>query len=526
MANSPVEQKGSTKAIETIGHDTIENEHFQHPAPMTVTEDPFTWPFWIKIGITLNICVNAFLNNVSAAGLVPTLSPISAQLGIPITVAANLMAYNVLAQGLGNMIWVPTMLSFGKRWTVLGTMLLLLPCIAWGATAKSYESLLAARIMSGFASGASESFAPVIIGDIWYEHSLTTALGFFVLCILAGAGLGQLVLGYVTQGAGWRWAFWVTFIACGVNFLTMLLWLPETTYQRGLTVGTTAGDVERSQMVKEGKTGNDETIIDRGQDGVNLAIVATAPQLRSFSQNLWFFRHPHVQYRQNWFLSFIRPFHFFISVPVTWSSLTYAVAAGAFTALGVCVPQLTAGPPYNFGPGAQGLFGVSSLVGGILGGTVGSKLVDIYNSRMEKRRFRRHQEHKPEERLVMIIIPFVTVSTGLVMYGFTIERQLPWIAPAVGYVMHSFGFAVLAGITYSYAVDAYLLRSGEVMVFNNTIRALLSFGFANFMPSYMVKVGPATAYSVLAGVVWGMSALALPMFFFGPKLRAMTNRLL
>ena len=150
------------------------------------------------------MCVNAFLNNVSAAGLVPTLSPVSSELGVPITRVSNLMAYNVLAQGLGNMVWVPTMLCFGKRWTILCSMVLLLPCIAWATSAKSYESLLAARILSGFASGASESFAPVIISDIWYEHNLTTALGFFALYILTGAGLGQLCLGYIAQGAGWR----------------------------------------------------------------------------------------------------------------------------------------------------------------------------------------------------------------------------------------------------------------------------------------------------------------------------------
>lgn len=565
MSQYQSEQKCSAEAAETIEHCAIESMPFRHPISSTVTEDPFvsfksrsvvlarsslslfllflffscpiqdllltsgdcqTWPFWVKMGITLNVCANAFLNNVSAAGPVPILSPISAQLGIPITQAANFMSYNVLAQGLGNLIWVPTMLSFGKRWTILGTMALLLPCIAWAATAKSYESLLAARIISGFASGASESFAPVIIGEIWYEHNLTTALGFFALCLLAGAGLGQLCLGYVTQGAGWRWAFWVTFIACGVNFLTMLFWLPETTYQRGLKVGTTAGDVERNEVAREDKERGGETAANPGQDGVYLTLVSTGTPLKSISQNIWFVRHPHVQYRQNWLLSFIRPFQFFVSIPVTWSSLTYAVAAGAFTAMGVCVPQLTAGPPYNFGPGAQGLFGMSGLVGAILGGTVGAKLVDVFNSRMEKRRFGANQQHKPEERLVMMVMPFVTTSTGLVMYGFTIEKQMAWIAPAVGYAIHSFGFAVLASITYSYAVDAYLIRSGEVMVFNNTIRALLSFGFADFMPTYMVKVGPATAYSVLAGVVWGMSVLAIPMFFLGPRLRAMTNRFL
>ncbi|KAF5231961.1 hypothetical protein FANTH_13200, partial [Fusarium anthophilum] len=83
--------------------------------PGVVTTDPLTWSKWMKIGITLNICANAFLNNVCAAGLVPILGPVSVELDIPITAASYLMSYNVLAQGLSNLIWVPTMLCLGKR---------------------------------------------------------------------------------------------------------------------------------------------------------------------------------------------------------------------------------------------------------------------------------------------------------------------------------------------------------------------------------------------------------------------------
>ena len=482
----------------------------------------------MKIGITVNICANAFLNNVSAAGLVPTLGPVSAELGIPITLAANLMAYNVLAQGLGNIIWVPTMLCFGKRWTILGSSIIFIPCIAWCATAHSYGSLLAARIITGFASGASETFAPAIIGDIWYEHSLTTALGFFTLCTLAGAGLGHAALGYVTLGVGWRWAYWVTLIAAALNFLTMFFFLPETTYARGLEVGVTAGDVERSDIAGEdGKLPQIENVENAENSPQTQSQIADRPgEPFKMSQNLWFIRHPHVNYQNNWFRCFVRPFQFFLSPTVLWASLAYSVTAGAFTAIGVCVPQLTQGPPYNFNTGAQGLFGLSALVGVFLGGTIGSKIVDTVNERAEKKRFRRGADHKPEERIIMLILPFITGGTGLVMYGVTIQKGLPWIAPSVGYTMFSFGLAILGSITFSYIVDSYLVRSGEALVFNNMLRAVVSFGFTSFMPKWIVKVGPAEAYSVLAAINWGVVLIAIPVYIYGPRLRKMTNHLL
>ncbi|KAL2202392.1 MFS general substrate transporter [Sarocladium strictum] len=502
----------------------VEDATASETRPGIVTRDPMTWKRWTKIGITLNICANAFLNNTCAAGLVPTLSATAAELSVPITVATSLMAYNVLAQGLSNIIWVPTTLCFGKRWVVVGSMALLLPCIAWAAVATSFESLLGARVLSGFASGASESFAPMIIGEIWFERDFTLAMGFFAFCTLSGATIGQTILGYVTQGAGWRWAYWATFIACAVNTITLFLWLPETTFRRGLKVGITAGDVQRSE-----KTAHETSTEHENHKGPDTPFeehhqFRDAEPMPSMRPNLWFIRHPEVDYSTNWFKVAIRPGQFFMAPTVLWSTITYAIGASAFTIVGVCIPQLLGAPPYNFAAGAQGLFAISSFIGLILGGTIGSRIVDVVNSRIEQRHFRQGKKHKPEDRLIMLILPFVTAPVGLVLYGVSLSKGLPWIAPAFGYGIHSFGLTVMAGITFSYAVDSYLVRSGEIMVFNNTVRALLSFGFATFTPTWETKVGPTVVYTMMAGVVWGVLLLAIPVLMFGPRIREFTNR--
>ncbi|KAF5688785.1 major facilitator superfamily transporter, partial [Fusarium circinatum] len=339
-------------------------------------------------------------------------------------------------------------------------------------------------------------------------------------CILAGACLGQAALGYVTEDVGWRWAFWVTFIACGLNLITMFLWLPETTFQHGLSVGTTAGDLERSEKQRK-----EPVSMTLGVGDSSTYVRGSSPEpLTSMRPNLWFIRHPQVDYSANWFLYAVRPFSFILAPTVLWASVAYGVAAGGFTSIGVCIPQLLGAPPYNYNSATQGPFSLCSFVGVVLGGTVGTKLVDIVNARIEKRRSEHGQSHKPEERLIMIVVPFFTVTTGLVLYGVAVEHQIPWTGPAFGYGVYLFGFTVLAGITFSYAVDSYLVRSGEVMVFSNTIRALLSFGFAHFAPNFLNPVGAGVAYSVLAAIIWGLLLFAVPVFFFGPKLRDLTNR--
>ncbi|KAF4499704.1 ion transporter [Fusarium agapanthi] len=260
-----------TEEVEQVEHATN-----QPTQPGVVTTDPLTWSNWMKIGIALNICANAFLNNVCAAGLVPILGPVSAELGIPITTTSYLVSYNVLG---------------------------------------------------GFASGASETFAPIIIADIWYEHDLATALGFFALFTFASARLGQAALGYVTEDVGWRWAFWVIFIACGLNLFTVFLWLPGTTFQRGLSVGTTAGDLEWSEKQRK-----EPVSTSLGAAHSSIYVQGSSPEpFTSMRPNLWFIRHPQVDYSANWFLCAVWPFSFVLAPTVLWASVAYGVAAGGFT---------------------------------------------------------------------------------------------------------------------------------------------------------------------------------------------------
>ena len=58
--------------------------------------------------------------------------------------------------GIGNMFWVPLASKFGKRASLLVSTLLQFFVMIWLAEAKSFPSLLGARILQGFAAGAGE----------------------------------------------------------------------------------------------------------------------------------------------------------------------------------------------------------------------------------------------------------------------------------------------------------------------------------------------------------------------------------
>jgi MFS family permease len=54
------------------------------------------------------------------------------------------------------MIWVPMSVKFGKRAVLITSMAMLFAALCWGASATTFNSLLAARCISGFASAAGE----------------------------------------------------------------------------------------------------------------------------------------------------------------------------------------------------------------------------------------------------------------------------------------------------------------------------------------------------------------------------------
>jgi hypothetical protein len=156
----------------------------------------------------------------------------------------------------------------------------------------------------------------------------------------------------------------------------------------------------------------------------NLTSSSSNAEQFSMRRNLWFIKHGHIDYKNNFFITFARPMAFLLSPTILWTTITYAVTVGGFTTVGVIVPQIFSAPPYNFSSGSQGLFSLSGLIGIVLGGSVGSKAVDMFNLRQEKRWLRQGHLHKPEERLIMLIVPGIFAPAGLVMYSAFVKKKI------------------------------------------------------------------------------------------------------
>lgn len=53
--------------------------------------------------------------------------------------------------------------------------------------------------------------------------------------ISGGNTIGPLICGFVVESIGWRWHKWMAVIFTGINFLAVLLFVPETQFNRDIS---------------------------------------------------------------------------------------------------------------------------------------------------------------------------------------------------------------------------------------------------------------------------------------------------
>lgn len=60
-------------------------------------------------------------------------------------------------------------------------------------------------------------------------------MGIYMNSISGGNTIGPLICGFVVESIGWRWHKWMAVIFTGINFVAVLLFVPETQYNRDVS---------------------------------------------------------------------------------------------------------------------------------------------------------------------------------------------------------------------------------------------------------------------------------------------------
>lgn len=178
-------------------------------------------------------CFFVFLSNYITVTISPILISVITEFNITLQQASYLITLNLLFLGLGNLFWVPLSNKIGKRPVLVLCSLTFFLSSIWSAVARSYGSLLGARIIQGFGASACEALGPAVVADLYFLHERGTWVGFYTLMFTVGSACGGIFAGLVSNAnSNWRWVFWMNVILTGALFVATFLFQTETNFNR------------------------------------------------------------------------------------------------------------------------------------------------------------------------------------------------------------------------------------------------------------------------------------------------------
>ncbi|KAJ2896759.1 hypothetical protein MKZ38_005247 [Zalerion maritima] len=508
----------------------ISDEVIHFPIPTADPSDPLNWPTWRKATVLAVAGLFAFVTNFTSSGIAPGLQawPIAypEDPARPFSELTHLIAVNVLMCGAANIWWVPLSNMYGRRPVLLVTTLLLTVCTAWCGVAKTYDSLLAARIFQGIGGAASDTVAPAMVGDVYFMHQRGRAMAMYTVSLVGGALLGGVCGGYITFNLGWAYNFWVGVGLSAPLFPAVLFLVPETLYIRH-------DDVPASDSQRPGSK--------EDAPGIETVEQIPAPAQKhkpfTWARSLGFRKsHPGLYHH------FIQPWRS-LMFPGTWVVMChYAGLVGGTVTISTVGPQIVAQPPYLWGNNS-GLINVGALIGALLGAAYTYFVSDFWLTQKAHSKSH-HGLAEPEDRLPIMFPALFVATAGFLVFGFCAQNPGPnvWVGIEAGYGMIAFGLMQAPSIGFSYVsiyrlppmgfhalltivsqlIDAYSYMAGDCFVMVTILRSIIAFAWTFFVAAWVEKKGVAEPFGIF-GMLMGMfSLLTVPLWLFGKRSRIAT----
>lgn len=160
---------------------------------------------WLFIGLM----VTQLLASLSQTVLSTALPTIVGQLG-----GVNQMSWVITGYILASTIMMPIYGRIsdllGRKPVLLAAILIFLLGSVVGGVANSIWWLVAARVVQGIGGGGLMILSQAAIADVIPARERGRYMGYMGAVFAVSSVAGPLLGGWLTEGPGWRWAFWLT----------------------------------------------------------------------------------------------------------------------------------------------------------------------------------------------------------------------------------------------------------------------------------------------------------------------------
>jgi DHA1 family multidrug resistance protein-like MFS transporter len=358
-------------------------------------------------------------------------------------------------------------------------VLLLIP----SSLVNTFPGLIVLRFLQGFFGSPCLATGGATLQDVFSLIKLPYVLSLWAFAATCGPALGPIISGFSVAAKNWRWSQWEMLWMNGPIFLSLFLFMPETSSATIL--------LRRAQRLR--KLTGDEGL--RSQSEIDQAKM-TARDVAV--EALW------------------RPFQLMLLDPsIAFTAVYTAIIYGIFYSFFEAFPLVYEGM-YHFNLGELGLTFLSVTVGVVL--AVTWYWWYIYY-RVEPD-IRANGIGSPERRLIPALIVTFFVPVGLFLFGWTARPDIHWIVSCIGIVITTIGIFLIIQCIFLYLPLVYPQYAASLFAGNDFARSALASGAIHFSYPMFLNLGVDRGITLLAGLTVGCSIGVYVLFFFGERLRA------
>ena len=482
------------------------------PQPSDSPKDPYNWTTRKKFVYFFGI----LLSSIGASVIGPLLGPGFGVLAVYFNESLDkIIQINgclILTLGISSYLCNQLCCIYGKRPLFLLTGVVSLASIIWGANAKSYASMIGARVVQGLGMGMTYSAAGTVsISDVFFVHERARVVGIWSFAVLFVNSITPIISGYVIQNLNWRWAFGFLAIYNGVAMLFHFFFVPESGFIRESASNSIITPIPTSEQQIEkvaNKEDNTSTFF-TPIDGENISIDKESylSTLRVYSGRKSTSSLVYVLFR---------PLLLLQNPIVVWGILQWCFCYIWVIIIGTTSAQMFTSDPYNLTVSQTGvLVGVAPLIGV----TIGTLLSGFFSDYLVDFLARRNNGvYEPEFRLFMMIPYACLVAIGGAAVACEYGKESDIV---IGVFIAILFCGVAFGCTgiISYTVDTMDSASGEAFGVMMLMKSVFVFGLLFAITNWIATKGVRNQYGVMTGITVAVALLSIPMYIYGKKAR-------
>ena len=175
----------------------------------------------------LALTISAFAIGTNEFIIVGLLTPIGTDLSVTVATAGLLVSLYALAVAFGAPVITGMASRIGRRTLLLSLMGLFVAGNVVAAFAPTYELLVLARIITGFAHGVFFAIGSTIAVDIVRKERESSAIAIMFAGLTVATATGVPLGTYIGQNFGWRTTFWAIVILGAIGFVSSWVLIPR-----------------------------------------------------------------------------------------------------------------------------------------------------------------------------------------------------------------------------------------------------------------------------------------------------------